>query len=336
MPRFSIVVPVYNVVPYLGDCLDSVRAQAFHDWESLCVDDGSFDGSGAVIDGYARLDSRVRVVHQRNVGLPGARNRALDAACGDYVVFLDSDDLLASGILAHVANLLTSDEVDAVTWRHRVFHDGERIGDIPSREPQTRIHTGKNLLEYLITNKIAYGFACSFCIRRACVGKLRFRPVGYVEDMMFVADMASEFRSLIETDKCGFWYRRRAGQITSVCDMKVYRARQRGWAYAFERYGVLCGGGGVMDRVSQTLVLVVQDCLMQNTVALCCYGQSSGLGGVLRAFFRNEPELKPPLGSLKAILCRMVATPGLSFVTRMGLRQLGRALSLLRRAGRMG
>ena len=98
MPFFSIVIPVYNTAPYLRECLDSVHAQTFGDWECLCVDDGSTDGSGAILDDYAARDRRFRVFHQANGGVSAARNRALDelstASCedGGYVWFLDSDD----------------------------------------------------------------------------------------------------------------------------------------------------------------------------------------------------------------------------------------------------
>ena len=77
-PFFSVIVPVYNVAPYLGECLDSVLAQTFADWECLCTDDGSKDGSDLILDAYARRDPRFRIVHQPNAGVSAARNRALD------------------------------------------------------------------------------------------------------------------------------------------------------------------------------------------------------------------------------------------------------------------
>lgn len=144
---------------------------------------------------------------------------------------------------------------------------------------------------------------------------------------MFVADLAEQFRVLIETKRCGFFYRRRVGQITAVCSMKSYLAQQQGWTYAFRRYGALCRGGGGLYEL---LVTTVRSCLMQNTVALCCYGESSGLDNALRLFFRHEPELKPPLNTLKAVLCRLVAIPGVSVPVRMGLRVMGRILMHVR------
>lgn len=77
---FSIIIPVYNVAPYLRECLDSVLAQICTDWEweAICVDDGSTDGSGAILDEYAARDGRFKVIHQTNAGVSAARNAALN------------------------------------------------------------------------------------------------------------------------------------------------------------------------------------------------------------------------------------------------------------------
>lgn len=100
MPRFSIIVPVYNVAPYLRECLDSVLAQTFTDWECLCVNDGSTDESGAILDDYAAKDPRFRVFHKSNGGVSVARNLALDNAKGEWVTFLDGDDVYSPEWLA--------------------------------------------------------------------------------------------------------------------------------------------------------------------------------------------------------------------------------------------
>ncbi len=106
-PRFSVVVPVFNVRAYLRDCLDSLLTEDFADVELIAVDDASPDGSGKILDDYARRDPRIRVLHlEHNVGLGGARNAGLDVATGDYVLFLDSDDMLVGGSLRAIAERL--------------------------------------------------------------------------------------------------------------------------------------------------------------------------------------------------------------------------------------
>lgn len=105
MPEISVIIPVYNVEKYLSRCLDSLKKQTFPNWEAVCVDDGSTDGSGAVLDSYAAEDARLKVIHQKNGGLSVARNNGLSAANGRYVYFLDSDDFMHPQLLETVHGL---------------------------------------------------------------------------------------------------------------------------------------------------------------------------------------------------------------------------------------
>lgn len=94
--KISIIIPVYNVEKWLPKCLDSVLSQTLKDFEALCVDDGSTDGSSSILSEYVRRDARIKVVRQENAGAGSARNRGLDMATGDYVVFMDPDDYYPS------------------------------------------------------------------------------------------------------------------------------------------------------------------------------------------------------------------------------------------------
>ena len=91
-PKISVIVPVYNAEKWLRRCVDSILVQIFTDFELLLIDDGSTDGSGAICDEYAMLDSRVRVFHKPNGGVSSARNFGLDNAKGEWISFVDSDD----------------------------------------------------------------------------------------------------------------------------------------------------------------------------------------------------------------------------------------------------
>lgn len=100
--RVSVVVPIYNVAPFLRDCLDSLRAQTYHDVQVVLVDDGSTDGCAAIAAEYAAADPRFRVITQANAGLSAARNNGLPHADGEFIAFVDSDDVL----VAHAYELL--------------------------------------------------------------------------------------------------------------------------------------------------------------------------------------------------------------------------------------
>lgn len=99
MPKVSVIVPVYNVEKYLNRCIGSILNQTFHDFELILVDDGSTDESGAICDKYKQMDERVITIHKSNAGVSAARNTGLDAASGDYIMFVDSDDYIDSEML---------------------------------------------------------------------------------------------------------------------------------------------------------------------------------------------------------------------------------------------
>lgn len=111
-PDISVIVPVYNAEAYLRRCLDSLLAQDFTQWEAICVDDGSRDGSGDLLDEYAAADSRFVVIHQENAGVAAARNRALDTARGKYLVFLDADDWYAPEAMGMYCRALQGGKAD--------------------------------------------------------------------------------------------------------------------------------------------------------------------------------------------------------------------------------
>ena len=108
---FSIIIPVYNVEKYLQACLDSVLGQTFSDWEAICVNDGSSDKSGAILEENEIKDDRIKVINQSNAGTAAARNTGLRAAQGDYVFFLDSDDWLEPESLQIIANRLHGQDI---------------------------------------------------------------------------------------------------------------------------------------------------------------------------------------------------------------------------------
>ena len=113
-PKISIIVPVYNVEQYLRRCLDSIAAQTFTDWECILIDDGSPDNSGAICDEYAAKDERFRVIHQKNAGVSAARNAGLDAARGEWIGFVDSDDWVDAEMLSSLYNTAIQQNAEVV------------------------------------------------------------------------------------------------------------------------------------------------------------------------------------------------------------------------------
>src|SRR5689334_9186190 len=130
MAQVSIIVPVYNVERYLGECLDSILSQDFEDFEIVAVDDCSQDGSSEILRQYAERDARIKIiVMPQNRGLGAARNAGLAAATGRYVWFIDSDDSIRPGSLSAIMARAeeTGAEVVLFGWA-RTFEDGVRPG----------------------------------------------------------------------------------------------------------------------------------------------------------------------------------------------------------------
>ena len=125
----SVIVPVYNVELYLQECLGSILLQTGVDMEVICVDDGSSDGSAEILKKIAKSDPRVRIITQENFGQSAARNRALDAAVGKYVCFVDSDDMLAEDALATLFSLAERANLDHIIFGAESFLD-ERNGAV--------------------------------------------------------------------------------------------------------------------------------------------------------------------------------------------------------------
>lgn len=121
MPLVSILVPVYQTEAYLEQCLNSLIHQTLQDIEIICVNDGSTDGSGRILRRYEALDHRVRVINKSNGGLPSARNAGLDAAKGEYVGFVDSDDYAAPEMFATLYRAACRDQSDIVVCGAHIF-----------------------------------------------------------------------------------------------------------------------------------------------------------------------------------------------------------------------
>lgn len=126
MPIVSVIVPVYNVAPYLPRCVDSILTQDYHDFELILVDDGATDGSGAICDAYGQKDRRIRVLHQQNGGLSAARNTGIDAATGTYLTFIDADDYVAPTYVSYLLALMERVEGCKVSQANHFIVRGEK------------------------------------------------------------------------------------------------------------------------------------------------------------------------------------------------------------------
>lgn len=227
MPKFSIIVPVYNVEKYLDECVQSVISQTFTDWELLLVDDGSPDGCPAMCDNYAALDTRIKALHKKNGGLSDARNYGLDNACGEYAVFLDSDDYWGQANALERLNADMKPETDVILFGCTDFNmfTGESFVS-RSNYNHELIAKGNisEILHYLLSSKQLPGGSTVFAFKRDIVedNSIRFKVGVQDEDYDFVLGVFLNAKSIAAIDDPFYMYRHgRADSITGRANIKM-------------------------------------------------------------------------------------------------------------------
>ena len=214
---FSVIIPVYNVKQYLHDCLNSVLNQTFLNYEVICINDGSTDGSGVILDEYSKKNDSIKVISQKNKGLSAARNAGIKAAKGDYVFFLDSDDWIEKDSLKILSESIFDEDMICFNGR-RYFEDGT------VEEPDKGI-SEEGLAGWDYYNKYAlvsskFHFVCVVLrlYKREFLlnNNLLFEDGIYHEDNLFTP-IACYYASKVKViHDCLYVYRIRKGSITQT------------------------------------------------------------------------------------------------------------------------
>lgn len=244
-PFFSIVIPVYNVAPYLRECLNSVLAQTCGDWEALCVDDGSTDGSGTILDEYAVKDARFKVIHQPNAGVSAARNAALDRAEGEWLCFLDADDKVECHWLEDIADgAKRHPEVDWIRTSYRDWLEGMEPKPWPEKSPhRTTEGIYHNIPSVVWQQMSAAGFIVLNVYKRSVVGDLRFdTSIWFAEDACFSADYMHRSKLLLTIPNDSYRYRLRTDSATHV--LKTFADTAIALGNILRRWETIPGGAG--------------------------------------------------------------------------------------------
>lgn len=223
VPKTSVIVPVYNVREYLSGCVDSVLHQTDGDLELLLVDDGSTDGSGVLCDELADTDVRIKVIHQENAGLGGARNTGLEAASGDWLLFVDSDDTIEPFTLERLLPAAEQAGAALVVFGFRsVNEQGMALQSFRESLPKEREFSLAECRELLL----AAPSACNKLYRRELFLKtgVRFPAKVWYEDIRTVLKLYPAAEKMLYVDDICYNYLMRAGSITKNAD--VGRNRQ--------------------------------------------------------------------------------------------------------------
>lgn len=227
-PLFSIIIPVYKVrQDYFETCVESIRNQNFRDLEIILVDDGSPDDCGAICDRFGEMDARVKVIHQKNQGVSAARNAGIEAAQGEWIMFVDADDWVADGCYEKLATQVCNCDCDMLMFRLVRAYDNQTVSLTypfePNRVYDTSICEDKEELYRLamrppkLGNSVVY-YSVDKVIRREFLNtkKLRY-PVGLPksEDKVFFLQCFEKLRRLCFVDQAHYFYRI---NVDSVCN----------------------------------------------------------------------------------------------------------------------
>jgi len=188
-----------------------VLKQTFTDWEAICVDDGSTDESGAILDEYAAKDKRFRVIHQENAGVSAARNRALDEIKGEWVGFLDADDVYRPNTLDVCRGAIEfSPEVDCVRFMMKKFDDGSHC-IWPETEGPLEYRT-LELSEKISFDAYSGGFG-ERVYRASKIRDIKFLPFCMGEDRAWLIEVLDRISTMALVNRCCYGYRQRSSSV---------------------------------------------------------------------------------------------------------------------------
>lgn len=249
----SVIIPVYNVEPYLRQCVDSVAGQTYRDLQIILVDDGSTDGSGKICDEYAERDLRVQVLHKKNGGLSEARNAGMSFAAGEYISFVDSDDYIHPQMMELFLKFAQENDADMVTCRYERDDEDSfsRNIDLDSVDPE--FFDGKNDFDNIIIRSNVV--ACCRLYKKKVLEGFSY-PVGKLHEDEYIHRILFKCQKVVCLKEKLYFYRVRENSITGVfSEKRVYDgleayedritfALENNWTeiyqLAFRRYAQYC------------------------------------------------------------------------------------------------
>lgn len=220
----SVIVPVYNVERYLSQCIDSLITQTYINLEIILVDDGSTDASGRICDQYKKRDSRIHVLHKANGGVSDARNYGLSIATGEYVGFVDSDDIIECDMYEILLKLCIKNHVKLSCTRYDVIEG--KFSKSKKHKEKEMVLSSDEFLKYLILGDRNIKIATAVWSRlyhRDIVKNVEF-PKGksFGEEIVFNTKVIINAEKCIYTDKCLYHYRARNESISHSKEGNIF------------------------------------------------------------------------------------------------------------------
>lgn len=209
----SVIIPIFNVEPYIRECIDSVIHQSYKNLEIILCDDGSTDLCPQICDEYVKVDSRIRVIHKKNGGLSDARNVGIDIANGEYITFVDSDDCIDKDMIRYLYDALIENRVDiSCCQRQEINEDSIELNT--KRKYHTFIVRGnEQCMKEFLSNPQMDTVAWGKLYRRSMFEEIRY-PVGkYHEDVFTTYKIVAQCKAIFVGEKRYYCYRIRSSSI---------------------------------------------------------------------------------------------------------------------------
>lgn len=229
-PFFSVLVPVYNVSRYLDICVNSLVSQTYKDFEIILLDDGSTDDSGKKCDEWQAKDDRIRVIHRENRGLFTTRLDEIEAAKGEYLVFVDSDDYIADNTLEFLYERIVKGKYDVITYGRSIVDENEKV-----RRIELSVYEDESVFEQADRNNLLIRMLknndltsiWSKCVKRTLMldimTQLReYEGVNSGEDRIFTASIICNYNSFMYTDAPLYFYRCNGQGMSNTAQIKHF------------------------------------------------------------------------------------------------------------------
>jgi len=235
---FSIVIPVYNSKDFIRNCLDSILAQPFHDFEVVIIDDGSTDGTDKILDDYAKNNDKLKVYHFENAGVSASRQRGVSASNGDYVLFVDSDDSVNPHLLEQVYESITTyNEPDIVRYQVRLINDSS----YKDHNRHNFFDTEKTVLNGISALKAwsipgkKYAMYWLFAFKKTLFSNiLHFPNLRCYEDVALIPLLIAQSEKVVTIDYVGYNYTcNHSESLTNIISQEAIESRARDFVKAY-------------------------------------------------------------------------------------------------------
>ena len=235
--RISIIVPVYAVEAYLSECIDSLLNQTYKNLEIILVDDESPDQCGSICDKYAKQDSRIKVIHKSNGGAASARNAGIDAATGNYICFVDSDDIVSPKYVQNLYMAIQQHDADIAVCSFAQFTKN-KIHFFVELEPVGCYSRCEYLLQFL------KHWSCSLLwnkiYRKEVIGSIRMEEGHRIDDEFFTYQIVLNARKIVVCDELLYQYRLRASSVMRNIQAHEADLMQDRIDFLIQRYTHIC------------------------------------------------------------------------------------------------